>query len=62
MNEQSKSNKLRCRGLLCVAEGEYGDERETNWISEEGGLGLGKGFLFFFSIGATVGMTEKMFE
>ncbi|WVZ14096.1 hypothetical protein V8G54_011662 [Vigna mungo] len=39
MNEQNKNNKLRCRGLLCVAEGEYEDERETNWISEEGGLG-----------------------
>lgn len=44
MNEQSKSNQLRCHGLLCVTEGEYGDERETNWISEEGGLGLAKGF------------------
>ncbi|KOM27029.1 hypothetical protein LR48_Vigan358s000700 [Vigna angularis] len=41
MNEQSKSNKLRYRELLCVGEREDGDERETNWISEEGGLRLG---------------------
>ncbi|WVZ20802.1 hypothetical protein V8G54_008124 [Vigna mungo] len=59
MNEQSKNNKLRCHGLLCVAEGEYEDERETNWISEESGLRLDKvGMTDRESVGATE-MKEK---